>query len=638
VNQPVSTGARLATGGAAAPGAELAAGEGHGTILGIVILLLLVHLATGYFFVRDVAPDTDAARTGFPLDDAWIHMVYQRSMAETGRPFYNDGELENGFTSPLWMIVGAFPHLAERFFGFPAVDGVKLLGVLFGWLASWAMLLLLRRLGCRLYAAAFGGFVLAFSPALTFAGVSGMEISLAVFMMLAAFGAHAAGGFRRAGLFAGLAVLARPEAVMVFAALPILLVAERLFGRREGGACAAAGGADRPASGPGSLAARSSLDVASAGRVAPTIAAPSACRALFRLLLPGLILMGMWAGYSLAVTGRPLPNTFYAKFQQGGLLDYDAFVRIVGEYAAKLETWELAGLAVLTLAGLAGIFMRRERKLLGLALPAFGAAFIYAICATRDMPAGSVKYFYWWRYLVPALPFLWIPVVMGVDSLARLGEGGGSGSAGRWKRIAADAAAVVPAALAFAGLITASSPVIEQYAWNCQNINEVQVELGQWVAENVPREGTVAVNDAGAIRYFGGRRTIDLGGLNRHAGLEENDKGEGFPLVDIGWLVELLRTGQENQLVGITAEKMRWLYTRDVGFLVVFPQWFPDVDIACRNGWVVPAAVGPPPMTGTFHKINERRNENLTIVEAPPPGKIGQDLMCVYECVYRVAR
>jgi hypothetical protein len=612
------------SGCAAAAGADLDAGPGHGTVLGVVILLLIVHLATGFIFVRDTAPDTDAARTGFPLDDAWIHMVYQRSVAETGRPFYNDGELENGFTSPLWMLAGALPHLAARFSGLSAVDGVKLLGVLFGWLASWAMLLLLRRLGCRLYAAAFGAFVLAFSPALTFAGVSGMEVCLAVFLMLAAFSTYAAGGFRRAGLLAGLAVLARPEAVMVFAALPVLYLTERIFGRRGSGSAAA---------GPDDAA------------------APSTGRALAGLLLPGIILMGLWAGYSLAVTGRPLPNTFYAKFQEGGLLEYDAFVRIIGEYAEKMEAWELAGLAVLTLAGLAGILVRRKRKLLCLTLPAFGAAFAYAICVTRDMPEGCTRFYYWWRYLVPALPFLWIPVVMGVDTLARLGEGGkavaagGSGGpggepvpSGRWKRLAGDAAAVVPAALAFAGLITASSPVIEQYAWNCQNINEVQVELGQWVAENVPQGATVAVNDAGAIRYFGKRRTIDLGGLNRHEGLEENDRGEGFPIADRMFIQLVLSSRRYNQLIEITTEKMRWLHARDVGYLVIFPQWFPDVDVAGSKGWVVPAAAGPPAMTGTFRKINERRSEHLTIVEAPPPGQIGQDIMCVYECVYRPAR
>ena len=70
MNQPVSTGARLGAGGEVAggpeAGADLAAGPGHGSVLGVVILLLVVHLATGFFFVRDTAPNTDAARTGFP--------------------------------------------------------------------------------------------------------------------------------------------------------------------------------------------------------------------------------------------------------------------------------------------------------------------------------------------------------------------------------------------------------------------------------------------------------------------------------------------------------------------------------------------------------------------------------------------
>jgi hypothetical protein len=45
-------------------------------------------------------------------------------------------------------------------------------------------------------------------------------------------------------------------------------------------------------------------------------------------------------------------------------------------------------------------------------------------------------------------------------------------------------------------------------------IEVLNVQAGKWIAENTPESSVVAANDAGAIRYFGKRKTIDLEGLN----------------------------------------------------------------------------------------------------------------------------
>jgi hypothetical protein len=44
-------------------------------------------------------------------------------------------------------------------------------------------------------------------------------------------------------------------------------------------------------------------------------------------------------------------------------------------------------------------------------------------------------------------------------------------------------------------------------------INAQQVSLGQWAAEALPKDARLGVNDAGAIAFYSGRRTIDLVGL-----------------------------------------------------------------------------------------------------------------------------
>jgi hypothetical protein len=54
------------------------------------------------------------------------------------------------------------------------------------------------------------------------------------------------------------------------------------------------------------------------------------------------------------------------------------------------------------------------------------------------------------------------------------------------------------------------------FAWNCQNIEELDVAMATWLRDNTPKDETIAVTDAGAARYFAERRIVDLIGLNDH--------------------------------------------------------------------------------------------------------------------------
>ena len=53
----------------------------------------------------------------------------------------------------------------------------------------------------------------------------------------------------------------------------------------------------------------------------------------------------------------------------------------------------------------------------------------------------------------------------------------------------------------------------ENYGWNVQNINKMQVLLGKFVKLATQPGDVVAANDIGAIGYFGERRVVDLMGL-----------------------------------------------------------------------------------------------------------------------------
>ena len=92
----------------------------------IGLLLLSLHVGLAILYVSDRSPGTDAALSGLPLDDAWIHLVYGRSVASHGIPAYNGTIPEAGFTSPLWMLNSAAVHWLVRVVPISVVSGLKM--------------------------------------------------------------------------------------------------------------------------------------------------------------------------------------------------------------------------------------------------------------------------------------------------------------------------------------------------------------------------------------------------------------------------------------------------------------------------------------------------------------------------------
>lgn len=89
----------------------------------------------------------------------------------------------------------------------------------------------------------------------------------------------------------------------------------------------------------------------------------------------------------------------------------------------------------------------------------------------------------------------------------------------------------------------------DRYAWGVQNINAMQVHLGQWVKTHVPPTARIALNDIGAIAYFSRRSVIDLMGLVTPDIIPYRRQGES----------------------GV----IRYVAERCPDYLIVFPAWFP---------------------------------------------------------------
>jgi len=443
----------------------------HRERLLVYCLLLIVHVALTLTFLADRSPGTDAASTGFPIDDAWIHLVYGRAVAQTGLPYYNDGALEAGFTSPLWMVFLALAELARSVFSLPVVISVKFLGALLAWISSLAVYELCRKLSCSFLIALCAGALAAANPVSVFAQVSGMEVALTGALLTLTALTFALERWRSCAVLLGLSLLSRPESVLV---LILLVVVYWLSSHQT----------------EMRLRLRTSMT----------------------LVLPAIIAAVMWICYCLAVTGHPLPNTFYAKYSNADALN--GFANIIGEIVLGLPAMFVGFGIVLFLVGAVTMIYRATKSSLVVLLIPW--VFLAGIAVTRQMPPGCGVYFYWLRYAIPALPFLFVPMAIGASVIADPKSCFASISIRPGMVKVFRVVAVLLLLACFGGYPSQMAYRKSQFAWNCQNINEVQVEIGKWVKRNVPRDFSILSFDAGAIRYWGEHKTIDFFGLNNH--------------------------------------------------------------------------------------------------------------------------
>lgn len=379
---------------------------------------------------------------GAPLDDAWIHFQFARNLARGDGFSYNPGEPTPGSTAPLWTLLLAIPALIVP-------DQLLLPGLALSALGLLACLWLTYGLTFDLTAsraaALTAGLATLAVGRLVWAGWSAMETTL-----FAALTAGVIWGYRRAGLVwwvaltAGLAAQLRPEGHALFALLGVLwLFAQRPRGRA----------AWRPAIG---------------AVIVYTLTA-----------LPYVL-------FCLAVTGRPLPNTFYAKSSADVLFSWRAL-----RETAQLH-WADNPVAFLLLP--LGIWpLWRHNRLLLLWL--IGLPLLVALLVDFVWHHG--------RYSLPIAPLVGATAVVGWHW-----------AVGRIPRPAVRQALWLGgAALILWGGARQLPFWAEMLGRNTAEINDIDVALGRWLAEHTAPDALIAVDDIGAIAYLSERRIFDLNGL-----------------------------------------------------------------------------------------------------------------------------
>lgn len=468
-------------------------------------LTLGVYLLAATFFASASA----YSRLGFPLDDSWIHRVYARAFAHGEGFAYNPGQQETGATSPLWIIVTAPAHWLEPVGDFATVLGVKLIGVLFGALAVLALRRTLERLGLPCLGAIIAGLVFAVEPRLHFSALSGMEVVLLVWLWLETTRAILDRQSVLALTLLGLAPLARPEAVLMVP--PALLALLAVLGRDR-----------RNWPGPWT--------------------------ALLVVVPPGL-----WALYCRIVSGHWLPASFYVKaesfsFGPGEMqLAWDAITQY--GWAAEL-IFPVALVVVASWLLLRRTDISRAALLLLLATP---IVYVVGVVGSREIHLDG---YYWTRWTDPAALVLTGAAALGVGLLfapaavfqrpeSRLQEAGKPP-----RRIAAVVGwsiAALVLAPSLPGLAESFGERRERLSTDSRAIHLVNVGPGLWIRENTAADAVIGVRDAGAMRYFGERYTIDLIGLNNaDVAFARTDTSKLLQVLD--WMVVFPRIFDSQEL------------------------------------------------------------------------------------------
>ena len=176
-------------------------------------------------------------RTGYPLDDAWIHQTFARNLVRYQQLAYFGGIPSTGSTAPLWTLFLSVGYVfSENNFIWTMFLGFLSL-VTFGWLGDEIFQRIAREYSASI---PWVGILLIFEWHFIWAAASGMEtllladVTLAVLFLLLSQKLH----WFLVGLLVGIGVWIRPDAILLLGPVGLFLIIniwKRNAGTREVG-------------------------------------------------------------------------------------------------------------------------------------------------------------------------------------------------------------------------------------------------------------------------------------------------------------------------------------------------------------------------------------------------------------------
>ena len=397
---------------------------------------------------------------GFPLDDTWIHLQFARQLAAGEGLSYQDGLWVGGSTAPLWTVLLSLgfvlpisPLLWAKVLGIACFAGVAVVSRN-----------LARILGLSRPLQILGAALVLLTPWLAWSALSGMEILAFTFLSLGGLYLHvlelrAPGRLPLSLPILAAAALTRPEGALLL----VLATIERgMHARRQDG------GAVR--------------QLMSALVLAAIVLLPT--------LLTYRVLGGSWLPTTFAVKGS-MPNDL---LPSGRYLQ--AVVNVL--FGAQPILFLLAGAGAIRMIERLGTPQDR-----GWLAPAwlFGLPVAYAFLAADR---GAVVVGNFGRYYFPVVPLVVLLGLLGLDPALNVLRQRFPET--RWPAGAALALLLLPAGWGgFQGL--------PRYLQTVANVEDSDVRAARELADRLPPEAVLAVQDIGAIKFHLPNRIIDLAGI-----------------------------------------------------------------------------------------------------------------------------
>lgn len=429
----------------------------------------------------------------FPMDDAYIHMVYAQNLVKHGQLFFNHvGEIGVGTTSILWVLLLAAGHklgfslsLLAKILGMTslATVGIGLYKLLCGfWHSSLA------------FAAAL---IIVLSGNMLWFSLSGMETTLFLALAILALLSYREEQWGWLGITLGLLVLTRPEGLMLAVTIGFIEVL-RQKGLRRG--------------------------IVIAGLVC-------------------ILICGPWIGYLLWRTNNVLPTSGMGKhFSTSIALQYalqkNGIYPFLGRFSALLYIclW-VVYLLEFTLGGMSlppptipiGNIVGNVNYTMSIwSIPAWGMVICWLTVGARKFFAS----FTWRRWIQdsarrPMVALLGWGILHNLSYMVFLPIPGTASRYGAinhiilWLVLFYGLLSFVKNRKLFQGLVIGFIVIFvantifwnHVYDANLDHMKNVRIPAAIFIRDNFRPDKLCGANDIGALRYHSGRPIFDLGGL-----------------------------------------------------------------------------------------------------------------------------
>ncbi|WP_244231278.1 hypothetical protein [Saccharomonospora piscinae] len=424
--------------------------------------------------------------------ESYVTFRYSRHLAEGFGAVYNPGEYVEGYANFLWMLLVALPGLVAD-----DPDVIVAAAVVLGVAATLGSVVLAYRLTNRIVALArsddpalpglgvLAAVLTAAVSSLAAFGMAGVETPLFVLLVLTACLALVAGRAVVAGVVVALAIMTRPEGIVLALAGLVWFALDTLRGRRD-------------------------------------------VHAVVAYLAGAAVLLGPWTVWRLTVYEYLLPNVVVSRWsgpwsqRLAGGWDY------VAEFALAYQAFVALAVAALAL-------LLTRRRVPGPVARARAAVWLLLALAASQVVGVVAAGGGWmpvWRLLAP------VPVLLAVAGVAAYGlfvatspssaGRAGGGVVGATPLVRGRTVPIVVVALAGLSLAVSLAHPSALPAMRELDRSATQLaEIGRWLDDSLPPGTVVSTHNTGALAYEAGTSVVVVDVFGR---TDEHIARQGEPL------------------------------------------------------------------------------------------------------------